>query len=533
MADENLLEMVITDKNNQPLYRTGYLLMAAPLVEYNLEGFYNSSQENDLPIDFSLHTDPQSLQQAKLRLQLINASGTIIFDTSYSTLQPNTSYLFARAKQFTSLHGGNYHINAQLTTASGNYTFSQSFTKPGSTRPDQLSAERKKYDYGGLSGEAVVIDFPGTTARFVFWDKASYIPWWDLDQAVFSNEFVESWDNGVEGCAEPLQDRENRYSKVEIIENTAARVKVKWTYALNDAHYRIHANEWVEEIFSFYPDASGVREVVFWPNTDKDHEVMEAIYVVPPGIHTNQLLQPKRVSLKNLQGVEMDVFAITNNQSAYHSLVSKNAQLIYTTHFKQRAKPFVGIDLSPATLPLAAVNDIDLGIGLLSDHFTRGHWPASVYPVDGYNVIGFARPAHFSLGNIHLLTNRQQQPARYVFLQGLTTDSNQVDLQLAANWFSPVTIVSNLPTNHIVYNKAERAYMVEAGTAKRINFKPTNDLFHPAFVIKSNYEKLKRVAIGRRWLKKKEYSLSVVNGCLLLFLQTTCPAGGEIALTLE
>ncbi len=114
----------------------------------------------------------------------------------------------------------------------------------------------------------VVVRFEDLPGRFIFWRGTSYIPHWVTENGIwFNNEFTETWE-GVQGCGEPMSDKQCRFSHVRVLESNAARAVVHWRYALVDVFYK-HARvdpdsgwgDWTDEIYTIYPDGTSVREV--------------------------------------------------------------------------------------------------------------------------------------------------------------------------------------------------------------------------------------------------------------------------------
>ena len=101
--------------------------------------------------------------------------------------------------------------------------------------------------------------------RYVFWRGTSYIPHWVTENEIwYTNEFNETWGHGALGCAEPMSDKQTRYSHVRVIENSSARVVVHWRYALIDTRYvfaRVDTatgwGDWSDEYHVIYPDGMG------------------------------------------------------------------------------------------------------------------------------------------------------------------------------------------------------------------------------------------------------------------------------------
>ncbi len=71
----------------------------------------------------------------------------------------------------------------------------------------------------------VIVRFSENNCRLIFWRGTSLVPCWVTENGIwYTNEWMETWGSDVNSCAEPLMDRECRFSHVRIIENTPARV---------------------------------------------------------------------------------------------------------------------------------------------------------------------------------------------------------------------------------------------------------------------------------------------------------------------
>jgi len=108
----------------------------------------------------------------------------------------------------------------------------------------------------------VLIRFDNMSGKLIFWRGTSFVPCWVTENGIwFTNEWLETWGSDVCSCAEPIMDRDCRFSHVRIIENHDARTVVHWRYALVDAYYKFAAvsddlrGEWCDE-FHFQTDSS-------------------------------------------------------------------------------------------------------------------------------------------------------------------------------------------------------------------------------------------------------------------------------------
>jgi hypothetical protein len=124
-------------------------------------------------------------------------------------------------------------------------------------------------------------------ARYVFWRGSSYIPFWagrHNTGACYEWAEMISQPAGAVDCVEPLMDKELRYSRVAIVESTAARVHVRWTYQSTDLLYKVWGDEAVEDYY-FYPDGFGTRVVNLKADPANNYELSEFIILTPPGAY--------------------------------------------------------------------------------------------------------------------------------------------------------------------------------------------------------------------------------------------------------
>lgn len=144
----------------------------------------------------------------------------------------------------------------------------------------------------------VVITLP-TGGRFVFWRGSSYIPFWAGDHNTgLSYEWAETTPpkDGFADCVEPLMDKELRYGRVEILESTPARVRVRWTYQSCDFLYKVWGDT-AEETYTFYPDGFGTRTLTIQSALDGDYELSEFIVLTPQGAYPFEVLPKNLVAM--------------------------------------------------------------------------------------------------------------------------------------------------------------------------------------------------------------------------------------------
>lgn len=151
----------------------------------------------------------------------------------------------------------------------------------------------------------VVVRFPNG-ARFVFWRGASYIPFWAgryNTGACYEWAEVMSRQPDAVDCVEPLMDKELRYGRVEILESTPARVRVRWTYQSTDLHYKVWGDQAVEE-YTFYPDGFGTRTVDLKTDPSTEYELSELIVLTPQAAYPFDVLPEDLVDAIALDGAK-------------------------------------------------------------------------------------------------------------------------------------------------------------------------------------------------------------------------------------
>ena len=143
-----------------------------------------------------------------------------------------------------------------------------------------------------------------TAPRFVFWRGSSYIPFWagkhNTGACYEWAEIITRLKDAVD-CVEPLMDKELRYGRVEIVESTAARVHVRWTYQSTDLHYKVWGDEAVEDYY-FYPDGFGTRVLTLKSDPATDYELSEFIILTPQGTYPFEVLPETLVDMIGLDG---------------------------------------------------------------------------------------------------------------------------------------------------------------------------------------------------------------------------------------
>jgi len=346
----------------------------------------------------------------------------------------------------------------------------------------------------------VVIQFPDDIHKFVFWRGTNYIPHWVTEKGFwFNNEFNETWFS--EGSAEPMSDKQCRYSHVRVIESNDARVVIHWRYALNDVNYDIAWpdqftgwGDWSDEYYYIYPDAVGVRKVILHTSYEIDdgtkstdeqgHEWQEGIVVYHPFTRPEEYLHIDAVHVANMEG---ESGKWSWKKAGEPTTPTPDGSNIVMMNMKSELKPFI---ISAEGCDLAAYEGAQGG-----SHFRwRDHWPTTTEPTPGRDASG-KQAAHGSFFHVLNIPYYEMAPNRLtkVMLHGLTRSSVEGLVPVASSWLHPPELKMEAQSGHATYqgyDLSERAYVINlqgdnnpGEISLQINAATENPSINPVFIL--------------------------------------------------
>jgi hypothetical protein len=234
----------------------------------------------------------------------------------------------------------------------------QAVRKPIEDRDDKLTGfnvVEREYNWSGFIGDAFVVTFDDhfqyqeDDIKFVFWTEMNYIPAWHMNnQLLYTYEFVETWDDNVAGCHEPMSDRVRQWTWVKVLEDNPVRKVLQWHYVLCNPNYEVPAQgkgsqlPEVDEFWTFYPDGSGIRHIRYTPKLDTDfrapHELGELISIAGSKSHSSDFYDSPALSIENLKGGKKT--AHPGPKFDYYSDIDDWDQQILSVHLKDRPDVF-------------------------------------------------------------------------------------------------------------------------------------------------------------------------------------------------
>jgi hypothetical protein len=365
-----------------------------------------------------------------------------------------------------------------------------------------MKAVRQKLSLWGTEGDAVIVETERPW-RLVLWEKAQYVPCWDLGGDVwFTPEWFETSSPEDPHCYEVIMDKACRYSEAAIKESGPARAVVHWKNALCDSLYRIfHGNTWSEEYYRVFPDGLAVRQLVGWPGDECPDglnpgiwEVEEFILINGPGVRPEDCVEPIGFTLTNLAGdvLELEWPHPFDQGQALCRLkpeIAEWSEYIGVVHLRGRPQPFVAFPRNRLLFPFADCNECGKPhpqMNAFAGASNYSHWPAN----DSAEFVGWTlatdeevrtQATHTSFVNCGYSYGgvTPPRPSSWLFLTGAVTGGIDEARSLAGSWLSPARVEGS----HLFegYSYSQRAYCFrarEAGPVK-ITLSPTRPIVNP------------------------------------------------------
>jgi hypothetical protein len=341
----------------------------------------------------------------------------------------------------------------------------------------------------------VLVRFDRTPVRVVFWRGSRYSPAWVTDQDQWmADQSVEAWKTGDEdtdGCFEHMQDRLCRYSHVRIIESNDARTVVHWRYPpVSSKNNLWNVDEktgracWVDEYYTIYPDAIGVRKPTWKKGTlGGPRQFQESLPFTNPDQFGNDVVEKDFCTVANMQGEELTLRFVEKPQKEKEGVPEELT--IQRYNFRS---PFDPVIIYEAGNRMHYVTDRDLR------GYARpgacNHWPVGQARCDGRTVQAADRPTHFlgfpiSYPPVHENEDRSWWNGIY----GMTDLPMEKLITLARSWNYPPSLRLGEGFEDRGYDRGQRAFVVsrsggsEDSLQIEVAANEDSPVYNPAFVI--------------------------------------------------
>jgi hypothetical protein len=314
----------------------------------------------------------------------------------------------------------------------------------------------------------VIVRFDTSPVRVVFWRGTQYSPAWVSGTRWMADQSVEGYDRDF--TWEHMNDKQNRYSHVRIIESTDARAVVHWRYALVNVEDklwnvtpRLENGAWIDEYYYFYPDATGVRKVT-WARGSLGSPIQfqESIVLTQPGQLQGDVINPEYATVGNLAG-DTAVLSYLENPAGRPARTFPPDLTVQMHNFKSPHKPFIVFEPGNRMRYLR-----DMDIRALARAGSGNHWPVGQTKSDGRTSQATDRPSHFLGFPISNPPIHQGADGRdyWAGLYGMTDRGFTDLLTLARSWSTPAdATVTSEAFESLGFDRSERAWRIRRRSA--------------------------------------------------------------------
>jgi len=311
----------------------------------------------------------------------------------------------------------------------------------------------------------ILVRFDTSPVRVVFWRGTQYSPAWVTDNNLWmADQSVEGYN--IDYTYEHMNDKNNHYSNVRIIEQTDARVVVHWRYALINVENefynmdeRLGEGAWVDEYYYFFPDAMGIRKIT-WPTGTLGSPIQfqESIPFTQPGQLQGDVINSNYVTVGNTAGETQSFFYVDNPKPNKKDLPKDLT--IQMHNFKSEYKPFIIFE--PGNR-MSYLKDMD--IRSLSRPGSVNHWPVGKIFSDGRITEAPDRTASF-LGfpiSNPKINNGPNGRDFIASLYGMTNLAFSELIKVARSWTqAPLMKIIKGKFENLGYDRSERAYQIKS-----------------------------------------------------------------------
>ena len=311
----------------------------------------------------------------------------------------------------------------------------------------------------------LVVSFDKMPWRYVLWHGAGYIPMLVSENGRwYSNEFNENW---WKGCCEPMSDKKMVFGRVHILEQSPARVVLKWRYPLSEVGYRISYEDpvsgwgnWADWYFVIYPDGTVVKRMRVYMAQARGHEWHESMAIMGPEQRPEMVVDTTPAltlatsdgTIREYSWIKAPPKGVDYKDAVLHIVNMKAAFDPYTIQRIKRgdvykARGGTGYSAFPAW----------------------NHWPVAQFLSDGRHAIFPDRTAHSSLTHIKWDDStpfgKDGHFQEKLLLEGMSDRPAKELLPLALSWLQPPPATSRTEGLEVSYDPAERAYRLTRGNA--------------------------------------------------------------------
>jgi len=320
----------------------------------------------------------------------------------------------------------------------------------------------------------IVVKFDQSPVSVIYWRGTNFAANWVTD----NNRWMADQSSEIfttHGCSEHMSDKQIRHCYSRIIENNDARVVIHWRYPCVDVGYVcIDRMNYTDEYHTIYPDATGIRKVVYNNSTTDAPGFQDIQYFTNPGETALDVIDLNAVTVANTDGETYEMIWEKPNHNPRSRLEDATIQYMNThSNWKVYAiYPEPGIGTWGNFEQSKYTDDPFAG--------PWNHWPISLVPSDGRFAVAHDRVTHFALG-------AGDAGDEAVVQYGFTDKEIESLVPAARYWQQPPPVASVSGGEFLGFHRDEKAYHFmshnESGLSFSIEATEQSPVVNPAFVV--------------------------------------------------
>ncbi len=336
----------------------------------------------------------------------------------------------------------------------------------------------------------IVVSFDKNPTRYVLWHGVGYIPMMVSENGRwYSNEFNENW---WKGCCEPMSDKKMVFGRVHVLEQSPARIVLKWRYPLSTVGYEISYEDpntkwgnWSNWYLTIYPDGTVTKRMRVYMAKKRRHEWHESMAIMGPEQRPEMVIDTVPALTVATADGDVREYSWINEPPVK---VDYKDTVLHVVNMKAKYDPYTIMDIQDGDVYRARG-----GTGY-SAFPAWNHWPVAQIPSDGRHATFPDRTAHSSLTHVFWDSSTQFGEKglfeEKILMEGMSRKPAKELLPLAKSWLTPAEAETGEGVS-AVYDPAQRAYVLtrSSGDVKTLtvslNGSKDTPIVNPVFVVEN------------------------------------------------
>jgi hypothetical protein len=290
-----------------------------------------------------------------------------------------------------------------------------------------------------------------------------------------------------------MSDKKAVFGRVDILEQSPARVVLRWRYPLSEVGYRISFEDpetgwgnWSEWYFVIYPDGTMVKRMRIYMDQFLRHEWQESMAIMGPEQRPEMVIDTTPALTLATPAGEIREYSWIG---APPKKVDYKDTVLHVVNMKAEYDPYSVQRISGGDIYGARG-----GTGY-SAFPAWNHWPVGQFLSDGRHAIFPDRTAHSSMTHIvwddSVPFGKQGNYVEKQLLEGMSNRPAKELLPLAMSWLQPAPVTTSTEGLGAVWQAADRAYLLTRANSEvrdmriKLAGSQENPIVNPAIIVEN------------------------------------------------